>query len=76
MESKQELYHVACISGGAAVILFAMVHGVLVPSVRIFEDTPQFKEISFSIPRKNLFHTVVLPERFRSSDIQGVAVKD
>ena len=76
MESKQELYHVACISGGVAVILFAVVHGVLMPGVRIFEDRPEFKEISFTIPRKNLFHTVVLPERFRSSSIEAVAVKN
>lgn len=43
-------------AGGAALILFSMVHFVLLPGFRVFEDPSRFQEISISIPRTYLLH--------------------
>lgn len=56
MENKHELYETVCLSGGVAVILFAMVHMVLLPTFRLYENTPQFEGISVNIPRTYLLH--------------------
>jgi hypothetical protein len=56
MENKHELYETVCLSGGVAVILFAMVHMVLLPTFRLYEHSPQFGDISVGIPRTYLLH--------------------